>query len=106
MFIPWRSSYCNISAARIAFGGMAPTPKRAPATEATLTGLSLDHRDEWPGAAAALAQDFAPIDDHRASARYRIDTAQALLLKALTEISGETTENTRIIGIREAAHAE
>jgi xanthine dehydrogenase small subunit len=95
----------HIAAARIAFGGMAPTPRRAPATEARLQGTSLDDRQEWK-AAAALAEDFKPIDDHRASAAYRIETAQALLIKALTEIAGEASCNTRVIGFREAdAHA-
>jgi xanthine dehydrogenase small subunit len=95
----------HIADARVAFGGMAATPRRALAVEAKLMGLSLDDRDQWNGAAAALTLDFQPIDDHRASALYRIETAQALLLKALTEVAGEATANTRVIGFREAAHA-
>ena len=43
-----------------------------------------------------------PIDDHRASAAYRIEVAQALLIKALTEIAGESTLSTRVVGLREA----
>ena len=34
----------------------------------------------------------------RASAKYRLDVARALLRKALTEIGGTSTQQTRIIG--------
>jgi xanthine dehydrogenase small subunit len=79
-----------ISAARIAFGGMAATPKRAPATEAALVGASLTDRATWDMALEALATDYQPIGDMRASARYRATTARALLTKALIEIGGGT----------------
>ncbi|MFL5260116.1 MAG: xanthine dehydrogenase small subunit [Hyphomicrobiales bacterium] len=92
----------RIESARVAFGGMAATPKRAQATEAALTGLSLDEPRAWEGAAAALREDFSPIDDHRASAKYRLETARALLMKALIEVAGEPTSRTRIVGHREA----
>ncbi|MGL4242986.1 MAG: xanthine dehydrogenase small subunit, partial [Beijerinckiaceae bacterium] len=78
----------KITAARIAFGGMAATPKRAPKTEAALAGVSLGDRKTWDKAVAALAEDYQPIGDMRASARYRMETAQALLTKALIEIGG------------------
>ena len=87
--------------ARIAYGGMAATPKRASATERAVTGLRLRDPDSWPAAAEALAEDFSPIDDHRASARYRMRVARSLLLKALTEITGRPTSETRITGFRE-----
>ena len=48
-------------------------------------------------------QDFTPIDDQRASARYRLDAAQAILRKALAEMGGASTQETRIIGRRERA---
>jgi xanthine dehydrogenase small subunit len=92
----------RIEQARVVFGGMAATPKRARAAEAALAGLSLDDRDGWQKAAAALRQDFSPIDDHRATAAYRLETAQALLIKALTEVAGEPTWRTRVVGHREA----
>ena len=91
----------RIAGARIAFGGMAATPKRAAATERAVTDLRLRDPASWPGAADALAQDFSPIDDHRASARYRMRVARSLLLKALAEIAGRPTSETRIIGVRE-----
>jgi hypothetical protein len=39
----------------------------------------------------------------RASADYRLDAARALLRKALTEIGGTSTRQTRVVGFREAA---
>ncbi|HUE45109.1 MAG TPA: xanthine dehydrogenase small subunit, partial [Aestuariivirgaceae bacterium] len=91
----------TITAARIAYGGMAATPKRALATEAALAGARLGDEASWVEAVAALARDFTPISDMRASAEYRIETARALLLKALREISGASTSTTRIHGARE-----
>jgi xanthine dehydrogenase small subunit len=93
----------RIAGARVAFGGMAAIPKRARATEKALIERHLDKPKEWDAAIAALAQDFAPIDDLRASATYRLDAARALLRRALTEIAGAPTHLTRIVGIREAA---
>ena len=90
----------RVSAARIAYGGMAATPKRAPATERAVTGLRLRDPASWSVAAECLAEDFSPIDDHRASARYRMRVARSLLVKALTEIAGRPTTRTRITGIR------
>jgi xanthine dehydrogenase small subunit len=93
----------QISAARMAFGGMAATPKRAKKSEAALVGASLDNPATWLQASAALREDFQPISDMRASARYRMETAEALLRKALTEIAGAGSRSTRIVGFREEA---
>jgi xanthine dehydrogenase small subunit len=71
-----------IKDARIAFGGMAPTPKRALKTEAALRGKNLQE------ALQVIMDDYAPISDMRASAEYRQETAQALLTKALMELQG------------------
>nr|WP_314545669.1 xanthine dehydrogenase small subunit [uncultured Massilia sp.] len=64
--------------ARIAFGGMAATPKRAAQAESVLRGRAWDAAavDE---AMAALARDYAPLSDMRASSSYRMKTAQNLL---------------------------
>ena len=91
----------RVADARIAFGGMAATPKRASATETVVTGLRLRDPASWPAAADALAEDFSPIDDHRASAVYRMRVARSLLLKAFAEIAGRPTPETRITGFRE-----
>jgi xanthine dehydrogenase small subunit len=66
--------------ARIAFGGMAATSRRAPAAEAALNGR------EWDEAAATdamhmLAQDYRPLTDMRATGSYRMKTAQNLLYR-------------------------
>jgi xanthine dehydrogenase small subunit len=91
----------QIGEARIVFGGMAGIPKRAAKTEAALRGAALRDSRAWARAFAALREDFSPIDDHRASARYRSETAHALLGKALIEAAGTATSRTRVIGQRE-----
>jgi xanthine dehydrogenase small subunit len=68
----------SVKAVRIALGGMAATVKRAEAAEAVLTG------QPWTAATVqraqtALAQDFKPLTDLRASAAYRLQVAQNLL---------------------------
>ncbi len=71
----------RIGAVRLAFGGMAATVRRAAAAESALIGQDWSGRDEAPLAAAtrALAQDFQPLTDHRASAAYRQQAAANLL---------------------------
>ncbi len=91
----------RIASARLAFGGMAATPKRAATAEAALTGASLDDVASWSTAIATLAQDFQPIGDMRASAAYRMDVAQGLVKKALMEVAGSATA-TRVTGQRRA----
>ena len=91
----------RITEARIACGGMAAVPKRARETERAVAGLRLRDPASWSAAADALAEDFSPIDDHRASAGYRLRVARSLLLKALAEVAGRPTVETRITGMRE-----
>ncbi len=93
----------RIAGARIAYGGMAAIPKRARNTEKALIETYLDRPQTLDEAVDALAQDFTPIDDMRASAKYRLDVARALLRRALTEIGGASTQRTRVVGFREAA---
>lgn len=69
-----------VTAARIAFGGMAGIPKRAAAVEAAVIG------QPWTlatveAALAAFAQDFTPMSDMRASAAYRLEAAGNMLLR-------------------------
>jgi xanthine dehydrogenase small subunit len=68
----------RIAQVRIAFGGMAATPKRAAAAEAALAGRAWTE-DALQDAMAALDQDYAPLTDMRASSGYRIQTAKNLL---------------------------
>jgi xanthine dehydrogenase small subunit len=93
----------RIAGARIAFGGMAAIPKRASRAEKALIEKYLDRPQDWDEAIALLAEDFKPIDDLRASAAYRLEVARALLRKALTEIGGASSRQTRITGFRETA---
>jgi len=90
----------RIASARIAFGGMAATPKRGAGAEAALSGASLDQPSTWEAAVTALARDFQPISDMRASAAYRMDVAQGLLRKALMEVAG--AQGTRVLNDRQA----
>jgi xanthine dehydrogenase small subunit len=94
-----------IREARIAYGGMAATPKRASGAEKALVGASLADPGSWQMALKAIGTDFTPLSDMRASASYRIEMAAAVLEKALIELSGETSERTRVVGIRPALHA-
>ena len=89
----------RVTEARIAYGGMAATPSAPARPRAPVAGLRLRDPASWSGAAEALAEDFSPIDDHRASARYRLRVARSLLMKALTEIAGRPTAETRVTGI-------
>ena len=78
----------RIGDVRIACGGMAATPKRAANAERALLGASLDEPESWEPALAALAYDFTPLTDQRASAAYRMAAARGVLRKTLIEIGG------------------
>ena len=74
--------------ARVAFGGMAAIPARAPHVEKVLNNRAFDE-----GAAidaiAALTKDFSPISDARASADYRQTVAGNLLKRCWLQVSVE-----------------
>jgi len=63
---------------RLAYGGMAAVVKRAAAAEAALLGQPWTEATLQAGI-AALAQDFKPLTDMRASAAYRAQVAGNLL---------------------------
>ncbi|HEX4298777.1 MAG TPA: xanthine dehydrogenase small subunit, partial [Devosia sp.] len=72
---------------RIAFGGMAATPRRARAVEDALVGRP------WAtatieAAMPAFAEDFQPLTDMRASKEYRLLAAQNLLRRFHLETTG------------------
>jgi xanthine dehydrogenase small subunit len=94
-----------VIAARIAFGGMAATPKRAAKAEAAIAGVSLGDPSAWEAAAGALEADYQPISDMRASAAYRMGVAKNLLRKALAEIADGHGAATRVIASRQSAEA-
>jgi xanthine dehydrogenase small subunit len=77
----------GVVAARVAFGGMCEIPARARHCEQALLGCV------WSEAAIerarrALAQDFTPISDLRASAEYRLGVASNLLTRLYIDIAG------------------
>jgi xanthine dehydrogenase small subunit len=74
----------SIVEARVAYGGMARNPRRARAAEAALQGKPFTAMTV-AGAVEALRQDFAPIDDLRGSAAYRMRVAGALLERFFDE---------------------
>jgi xanthine dehydrogenase small subunit len=77
-----------VTAARIAFGGMAGTPHRAKAVEAALVGQAWTHAT-IATAAAKFADDYTPMSDMRAGAAYRMETAHNLLHRYFAETSGK-----------------
>lgn len=74
----------RVVAARIAFGGMAAIPARAHAAEAALMGKQWNVQTV-EAAGAALAVDFQPLTDLRASSAYRLQSAASLLKRFYLE---------------------
>jgi len=75
----------KVSAIRIAFGGMAATPKRARHTEQVLLGQVWDEA-RLEQAIQTLQRDFQPLSDMRASAEYRSKVAANLLRKWFMQV--------------------
>ncbi|MFQ6551771.1 xanthine dehydrogenase small subunit [Aestuariibius insulae] len=76
-----------IGSARVAFGGMAGVPKRAAAVEAALVGARWC-RESFDLAAEAVAEDFAPLSDMRASAAYRLEAARGMTRRYFEDLEG------------------
>ncbi|MCE1184147.1 MAG: xanthine dehydrogenase small subunit [Rhodocyclales bacterium] len=76
-----------IRRARLAFGGMAATPRRAAACEAAMLGRPWTPDTVRLGM-AALREDFAPFSDVRATRSYRLSVAANLLQRFWLETSG------------------
>jgi xanthine dehydrogenase small subunit len=100
-----KDAHGHIVSARLAFGGMAATPRRARAAEAALMGRPFDEA-AVKSAQDALARDFAPLSDMRASAAYRLKVAQNLLRRFLMETT-QPAMPLRVAGplAAEASHA-
>jgi xanthine dehydrogenase small subunit len=76
----------RVRAARVCFGGMAATPRRAENCERALIGA------DWSAATIAratqsLTRDFQPITDMRASQEYRLRVARNLLQRFHADVS-------------------
>lgn len=79
-----------VTQARIAFGGMAGTPKRATTVENTLLGKPWS-LETIQSAKEAFATDYAPMSDARATAQYRLDAAKNMLERAYLETTDQAT---------------
>ena len=73
-----------VKTVRLAFGGMAATVKRAARAEAALLGKPWT-QENVKAAQAALAEDFKPMSDMRASAEYRNKVAANLIQRLWLE---------------------
>ena len=78
----------RVTKARIAYGGMAAIPKRARETERALENAAWD-QVRVEAAMNAMEDDFAPMSDMRASARYRMEAAKNMLLRYFLEDTNE-----------------
>ena len=78
----------RVLSARVAYGGMAATPKRAVACERALTGKPWTEATVR-SAATALAGDFRPLTDFRATADYRTRVAANLLQRLWLDAGGD-----------------
>jgi xanthine dehydrogenase small subunit len=78
-----------VRTARFAFGGMAAIVRRAAGAEAALLGRAWDEAT-LADAQAALATDFTPLTDMRASDGYRMQVAQNLLRRFWLETRAES----------------
>ncbi|MDB5526685.1 MAG: xanthine dehydrogenase small subunit [Rhizobium sp.] len=85
-----------VETARIAFGGMAATPKRAGAVDEALIGKPWTF-ETIEAAVAAFPVDYQPITDMRASTEYRMLAAQNLLRRFHLETTGVGERLQRVV---------
>jgi xanthine dehydrogenase molybdopterin binding subunit/xanthine dehydrogenase small subunit len=78
----WTIDNDVISAARLAFGGVAATPIRVPAAELALVGCRVGDAEVIDRVDAVLQQAIAPMDDFRGAAAYRRSLLRGLFAKA------------------------
>ncbi|KII15915.1 xanthine dehydrogenase small subunit [Phaeobacter sp. S60] len=88
----------QITAARIAFGGMAGVPKRASHVEAALIGQPLSAAT-LATARGEFARDFTPMSDMRASADYRLEAAANMLARYFDDL-GQPTTPTHVLEVK------
>jgi len=81
----------DVNDIRIAFGGMAATPKRARHVENALMGKPWNEQT-IEAVRAEFDADFQPLTDWRATAEYRQLTAKNLLMRFFLETSGTPAE--------------
>jgi len=91
----------TVKQVRLAYGGMAAIVKRAAQAEAALAGKPWT-QETVRAAQAALAEDFKPLTDMRASASYRLQVAQNLLQRLWLEtrtVDPLTSESTSVFSV-------
>jgi xanthine dehydrogenase small subunit len=91
----------RVTAARLAFGGMAGIASRAPRAERML----MEHGWSEAGvdaAIVALGEDFAPLSDLRASSEYRLEAAGNLLRRFYLEQQGTQVASRTAHALRDA----
>jgi xanthine dehydrogenase small subunit len=79
----------KVASIRIAYGGMAATPKRASNVEAALVGKPWNE-ESVEAALEAYGLDYQPLSDMRATADYRLLVAKNLLRRFYAETQGES----------------
>lgn len=91
-----------VQSARVAYGGMAATPKRAANVEQALMG-QVWHEAAIEQAKVALNKDFSPLSDGRASSDYRQQVAANLLQRFYlsTQSSKVPTRLSDLIALQE-----
>ncbi len=87
----------RVASVRIACGGLAATVRRAAHCEAALSDKPWNEATIAAGM-DALASDFEPISDMRASAAYRLLASQNLLRRLYAESRGEPGETVYTYG--------
>lgn len=78
----------RVARARLAYGGVAPTPVRAHEAEAVLAGAPWGDPGTLARVRPLLDAAFTPIDDHRASAAYR----RAMVVRLFEKFWSECAE--------------
>ncbi|WP_322042699.1 xanthine dehydrogenase small subunit [Paraburkholderia sp. J67] len=87
---------------RIAFGGMAATPKRASLTEAVLADAQW-HEATAQAAMIALGNDYAPLSDMRATSDYRLEAAKNTLYRFWLETRPHNPLAAEAVNVRAVA---
>ncbi|MCP3720949.1 xanthine dehydrogenase small subunit [Paraburkholderia sp. CNPSo 3281] len=87
---------------RIAFGGMAATPKRASHAEGLLTDAQW-HEATAQAAMIALGKDYAPLSDMRATSDYRLEAAKNTLYRFWLETRPHNPLAPRALNVRNVA---
>jgi len=81
----------TVTGARIAFGGMAATPKRCVEAEEALVGKPFS-ASTVADAKESISQAFQPMSDMRGTADYRALAAANLVERLALDLAGETVE--------------